>query len=437
LALIGLVLAAASPAGAQAPANDDCETAEALTFGVAVAGSTTDATPDSGAAARGNCFGFGADAAVTAPGVWYSVVGTDRIITATTCPDSPGASADFDTRVSVYCATCPSLRCITGNDDDCTAAASASTAEWCSAAGELYYLFVHGTGAETGDFELLVTDGVLFCRADSRCTLLPAPCAGSAADVIENESDCGGVLIDGSPGDTVNGGCTAPAPVFTTVSAGDTICGTTASSGTEVDEDWYEIVLAEASRVSFCAGSTEAELVIGLVPTGGSGDCADAGPPDPAVVVPPGSQDCVTVDLEAGTWWFRLAPVSGAFLPCETVYDAEVQVQPLGLPGGCCDEATGDCAIGFDGGLRDRLRGGLRVQLPGRGERLPRLQSSALHGLAVHGDRVRAGLRRGLGRRGRGQWGLRRGDSAVHVAGSGRHGLRDDGDRSGERRGLA
>jgi hypothetical protein len=41
-----------------------------------------------------------------------------------------------------------------------------------------------------------------------------------------------------------------------------------------------------------------------------------------------------------------LAPGSSA--ACPTEYSASVDGVPLGLPGGCCDEATGDCAILFE-----------------------------------------------------------------------------------------
>ncbi len=99
--------------------------------------------------------------------VWYSVVGTGNLMTATTCDTGTA----FDTKVQVWTGACGALTCIGGNDDQpgsfvaaCGSTGSttlnrASTVTWCSEVGQTYLIAVGGFGAEVGSFVLHVNDG--------------------------------------------------------------------------------------------------------------------------------------------------------------------------------------------------------------------------------------------------------------------------------------
>ena len=94
--------------------NDICEDAGGpLAVDSVTAGSTVGATLDTPP-------NIDCGTTVTAPGVWYTVEGTGNTMTASTCndgnPDTGGA--DYDTKISVYCADCEVKECIGGQDDD-------------------------------------------------------------------------------------------------------------------------------------------------------------------------------------------------------------------------------------------------------------------------------------------------------------------------------
>ncbi|MCH8006801.1 MAG: FG-GAP repeat protein, partial [Planctomycetes bacterium] len=153
----------------------------------------------------------------TAPGVWYTVIGTGNTMTATTCENQsfPG-SADYDTKITVFrsdplsnccvfsgvggpgcddpvceaavcaidpfccetqwdglCANqaavlCPDLcvtlcglylTCVDGNDNESSCNLH-STVMWSSQVGVEYRILVHGFGSATGNFGLAVSDAV-------------------------------------------------------------------------------------------------------------------------------------------------------------------------------------------------------------------------------------------------------------------------------------
>ena len=95
---------------------------------------------------------------VNSPGVWYSYQqSSDTIIHVSTCTNQ----TNFDTALTVYTGDCSSLQCVDGRDDDleCDAGSDEhSTVSWQAAAGQQYYVLVHGSEANhTGDFGLVVT----------------------------------------------------------------------------------------------------------------------------------------------------------------------------------------------------------------------------------------------------------------------------------------
>ena len=112
------------------PPNDNCEDAETVTtFGLPISGSTVDATK-SGLSCNGT--------SVSAPGVWYTVVGTGERLRATTS----SSNTNFDTKLSVYSGTCGSLICVDGDDDSGTG--FQSLVDWNSTSGVQYFILVHG-----------------------------------------------------------------------------------------------------------------------------------------------------------------------------------------------------------------------------------------------------------------------------------------------------
>ncbi len=126
----------------EAPANDDCADAIAIT-----PGTTNGTTNCSNIDAVALC---GTATAPTAGGVWYTFTTTcSSNITASLC-----TGTTYNSQISVFDGTCGALNCIAGNDDFCT---TQSEATWAGAGGTTYYILVHGSGTETGDFVLNLT----------------------------------------------------------------------------------------------------------------------------------------------------------------------------------------------------------------------------------------------------------------------------------------
>lgn len=141
-ATITLGLLLASTALLAQPANDACENAIAITCNSVVSGTTIDATDD----AVAEC-----GTTISAPGVWYSLVGTGEQVVVTTCPDN-----QYDTKLNVYTGACDALVCVTGNDD-IQQGVYCSSAGFVAENGVTYYILVQGYNGGTGPFDLAVT----------------------------------------------------------------------------------------------------------------------------------------------------------------------------------------------------------------------------------------------------------------------------------------
>ena len=120
---------------------DVCQGALPIACNQTYDGSTESATPD----AAPFC-----ETGITAPGVWYSFVGTGQQTVISTCPDE-----QFDTKLNVYTGACDALVCATGNDD-AAEGVFCSTATFVAQVGTTYYVLVQGYDGETGPFELTV-----------------------------------------------------------------------------------------------------------------------------------------------------------------------------------------------------------------------------------------------------------------------------------------
>ena len=134
--------------------GDFCEDAQGpLAVDTVTAGTTTDATVDEPP-------DIDCGTTVTAPGTWYTVVGTGNTMTASTCNDGDPSTggADYDTKVSVYCADCETKECIGGQDDAPGCDGFSTQFSWPTNPGQTYNVLVHGFGSGTGDFDLAILD---------------------------------------------------------------------------------------------------------------------------------------------------------------------------------------------------------------------------------------------------------------------------------------
>lgn len=163
------------------PQNDRCTDAISLAIPAVVLGSTCAAAPDSSIA------GDFCGASITAPGVWYRLVGTGRNLRVSTC--SP--LTDFDTKLSVFCAggCAPDPTCISGSDDSCSNPTLASTVSFCTQLGAEYLILVHGFNTAAGRFQLSVVDEGTPCTPSVSCTPVGACCTPSGCSVT-TQSDC-------------------------------------------------------------------------------------------------------------------------------------------------------------------------------------------------------------------------------------------------------
>jgi hypothetical protein len=189
--------------------NDICEDAAGpLAVDTVTPGSTLGATADEPP-------DIDCGTSVTAPGVWYDVIGTGNTMTASTCNDGDPSTggADYDTKISVYCADCETKECIGGQDDNFPAgcAGFSTRFDWPTEEGASYKVFVHGFGSQQGDFELAILD-------DGEPV---PPGAANDCDGIPTEFDfCSGTVIpESAPTDFFhsNGSAlTGPGGVFET-----------------------------------------------------------------------------------------------------------------------------------------------------------------------------------------------------------------------------
>jgi subtilisin-like proprotein convertase family protein len=119
------------------PVNDNCSAALNINCGQSLNGTTVGASID----AAPFC-----GTTITAPGVWYTFIGSGGIETVNTC-----SAASYDTKLSVYSGTCGALVCVGGNDDFC---GLRSQVTFPTTAGTRYYVLVHGFSSAQGTFTL-------------------------------------------------------------------------------------------------------------------------------------------------------------------------------------------------------------------------------------------------------------------------------------------
>ena len=169
----------------------------------------------------------------------------------------------------------------------------------------------------------------------------------AAGTTPENEPDCANGTID-----TFNAGCNAEDPVFSPISLGETILGTTGTflrEGSRFrDTDWYQLDLSEPTRIAFTVDA-EADMRVGVIDNDG----------DPSecnieflgsIIARDGFGDVFEATLTPGRWWLVVAPERFHGVPCGTPYTAELSGEPV-----CLSKQPGDllegepaCGPGFD-----------------------------------------------------------------------------------------
>jgi len=149
-----------TPAANTAPINDLCSNAVALPCGVAITGSTVNATT-AGDPSGSTCGGL----AIAGPGVFYRFRATNnRQFDVSTC----GTATQFDTRLHVFRGSCGRLVCVGSNDNAC---GTASRVQFAATVDSTYYILVSGAGGATGTFGLLLTG----CLYQTNCDLPNTP----------------------------------------------------------------------------------------------------------------------------------------------------------------------------------------------------------------------------------------------------------------------
>ncbi|HKQ49174.1 MAG TPA: proprotein convertase P-domain-containing protein [Phycisphaerae bacterium] len=159
-------------------------------------------------------------------------------------------------------------------------------------------------------------DSICADEAASICNQPPCDVICDPGKTPENEPDCG------IPTDTVNGGCNSTPNVFSPIVCGQSYCGTGAFDGSLRDTDWYEVVLTQATQVTWTA-EAEFDVVVGIVENGGGTlDCSQVTAFRVFAVGGPCQPTSVSSCLPAGTWWLFVAPDFTAIEACGAEYNA-------------------------------------------------------------------------------------------------------------------
>ena len=147
--------------------NDQCSGALPIVCGQSISSSTSLATMTGDP--TGTC-----GTSISAPGVWYTFVGTGNVVTADLCTNNV-----YDSKLHVFTGSCGGpYNCVTGNDDWCGLGAHV---QWCSTLGVTYYIFVSGYASNVGNFTLTITcSGSCSPPSNDLCSgAIPVVCGGS------------------------------------------------------------------------------------------------------------------------------------------------------------------------------------------------------------------------------------------------------------------
>jgi hypothetical protein len=297
------------------PVNDVCPSATELVPGNSVAGTNRFANPDPKPPCASN--------AIEGASVWYRVAGQPGMrYTASTC-----GAGTFDTILNVYCgADCESLIALACNDDGANCPNQRSEATWVSGGAQDFWILVHGSEGQEGEFELLLT---------SEPTAEPAtPCTVCDVDPFAADVQEADLFICGPDS---NRTCADAEPLIPGLVHGGTI---DASMGSRDEDVWRFTLAAESSIVinldaefppyyELYAGACDGPPV--LVSSGGGVVC------DPAPIA----------DLLLPANEYSLVVTTPAFegLACGTFNSYLLRVAASVTPVGACCREHGRCAI--------------------------------------------------------------------------------------------
>ncbi len=241
----------------------------------------------------------------SAPGVWYSFVGTGTDNTLSLCGSS------YDTEIGVFTGTCGSLVCVAGNDDFCGLQSQVTIPN--TTFGVTYYVLVTGFGAGSGAFTLTRT-----------CAPPPNDLCANAINI-----NCGQVItgatslgtVDVVPGCTTTFG-TAPGVWYKFTGDGSpvtiSLCGSAYDTKLGVFTGSCGALVCVAGNDDFCGvqsqvtfntngGFTYYILVTGFSTASGAytltRTCAPAcsGTPSPGTVTPATSTVCRNTNVTLTT----------------------------------------------------------------------------------------------------------------------------------------
>jgi len=159
-----------------APGNDEPEHATLVdALPATIQGSTSCATLTPNVP---RCSG---NSASEAPDVWYTVAGTGKKLTASTCDGS-----SYDTQIAIFTVDNNALSCVGGDNNGCGVLEPGDPGHaslgWCSVADETYLIRVYGHDEAKGAFTLHISEGA--CGFGACCF------SGSNACQLLNEAAC-------------------------------------------------------------------------------------------------------------------------------------------------------------------------------------------------------------------------------------------------------
>ncbi|MEM9082867.1 MAG: hypothetical protein AAGB34_04660, partial [Planctomycetota bacterium] len=266
-------------------------------------------------------------------GLFYTVVGNGKTLTATTCfPET-----NFDTQLHVYCNTCQ-LSCIANNDDGPGDCLKGSQVTWCSEPDQVYMIHVSGFLGDRGDFKIAVSESEAACSNAAPCaTECDVPCPGGA--IAENEQNCGFDYTD-----VTNAGCSSTIQNFTEIEPGQTICGRSGTYQTSLtnnrDVDYLRFTIEERSDVTIDVSGNflyEAFLLSDVCATPEVFD-AEVG-----ALCQEGQLEAT---LDAGTYHILMRPQGFVGVSCtQSNWTISLDAQPAQSLGACCFDEGCTCQI--------------------------------------------------------------------------------------------
>ena len=201
------------------------------------------------------------------------------------------------------------------------------------------------------------------CHPDGTCDLVAgAECNDNwlGAETTCDQCPCvvtcplGSTSESEACGADMNGGCKMPPgpEAFEPIACGETVCGTIWAQDDTRDTDWFEIVVAESTQLTWTVEGEFRDLgvVIGFVETIplGSGDCADiTGSLFPSAIGEACEVLSVSQCVPAGTYWLFVSALEHNGLPCgsQSEYTAWLTCEPCVVPRGACCMADGSCEV--------------------------------------------------------------------------------------------